>query len=156
MRRSDPFQLQLLGGHPEVKDEMVVLSPTAFQEAIDWISSHFSFLYDQQIDWAHDPRVVEGDVTDLDTDTLIALLSRYRVQPQQRVYVAWSYGDFSITLPVHLVGKHLNDIWFPATDDVFVFDPHETWCLELHHEGRFSLGSYELPPSHQAAAEANS
>jgi hypothetical protein len=34
-------------------------------------------------------------------------------------------------------------LWLPVIDDVFVFDLHDTWCLEKFHEGDFSCGGYE-------------
>lgn len=136
------FQLANLRRHVGVRQRLEILTADSYHADVDWLNAHFQFAASQQIDWSRDSDVVRGQIDQLSRNEVQTLLSRVGVQPQQRVHVVWAYSDFGITLPMRDVAGHIDEIWFPATDDVFVFDPTDTWCLELHHEGTFSCGRY--------------
>jgi hypothetical protein len=127
----------------DVQRHLEVLTADSYRAAVEWLNAHFRFVASQQIDWSSDSDVVFGQINQLSVQQVQTLLSRYGVQLQRRVYVIWAYGDFGIILPAQDVAAHIDDIWFPATDDVFVFDPTDDWCLELHHEGMYSCGRYK-------------
>lgn len=135
-------QLERLSLYPSVVSAMEFLSPAAYQDAIVWIRNHFHFAYGQQIDWSHDPEAVTGKISELTEERIQGLLKKYGVEASQRITIVWAYGDRGITLPLHLVVAHIKDLWLPALDDVFLFDPGGFWCVELYHEGNFSCGRY--------------
>jgi hypothetical protein len=137
-----PFQLSKLMGHAEVQRALEILTADSYRADIKWLKTHFRFAASQQIDWPQKGDVVLGQIDQLSADEMQTLLGRHGVQPQRRVHVIWAYGDFGVILPVQEVGTHIDDIWFPATDDVFILDPADDWCLELHHEGIYSCGRY--------------
>ena len=142
----EPPQVSRLRHHRSVKLAMEVLSSKAYQEALDWLRDHFTFNFNQQIEWSGDPDVATGEISDLNEPRLLHLLQAYGVEPSRQVTILWAYGDIGMKLPVSLVAKYINDIWLPVNDDVFLFDMKDVWCLELHHEGAFSCGRYY--PSH--------
>ena len=136
-------QMRMLLQDEQVRNEMIRLTPAQYQEGIEWIRKHFTFVYGQQIDWCHDPDAVIGKIQDLSEHELLHLLERYHVEPTRRLTVSWAYADTGIELPLSLIARHIYGIWLPVNDDVFLFDMNDTWCLELFHEGNFSCGSYE-------------
>ena len=80
---------------------------------------------------------------DLRENALLQLLRQYDVEPTQTLTVIWAYADIGVKLPFSLIARHIHAIWLPIVDDVFVLDTHDTWCLEIFHEGNFSCGMYE-------------
>jgi hypothetical protein len=135
-------QIERLILYPSVISAMEFLSPVAYQDTLAWIRNHFHFAYGQQIDWSHDPGAVTGKILELTEEKLQGLLKNYGVEASRRITIVWAYGDKAITLPLHLVAAHIKDIWLPALDDVFLFDPQDVWCVELYHEGNFSCGRF--------------
>ncbi len=138
-----PFQITRLMRHVEVQRCLEPLSADSYRAAVKWLNTHFQFDTNQQIDWQKTGDVVYGQIDQLSAADVQNLLGRFGVQPRRRAHVIWAYGDFGVIVPVQEVGAHLDDIWFPATDDVFTFDPKDDWCLELHHEGVYSCGRYK-------------
>jgi hypothetical protein len=143
MNEQEMPQMQLLLRDEQVRDEIIFLTPTHYQEAIEWIRRHFTFAYGQQIDWSHDANAVTGNMQDLRENALLQLLRQYDVEPTQTLTVIWAYADIGVKLPFSLIARHIHAIWLPIVDDVFVLDTHDTWCLEIFHEGNFSCGMYE-------------
>jgi hypothetical protein len=133
-------QIQMVLQDEQVKYEIAFLTPAEYQTAVDWIGNHFTFLYGQQIDWSHDSDAVLGNIKDLKEEALLLLLKRHNVEVSRRVMIIWTYADTGIKLPLSLLAKHINNLWLPGIDDVFVVDIHDVWCLELYHEGNFSYG----------------
>lgn len=119
-----------------------IVNTTEYQEALHWIREHFTFAFGQQIDWSHDLSVVTGRIAELTEEQLQQIFHLYGVQPDRIVTIIWTYSDVGVRLPLYLIALHIDDIWFPVLDDVFLFDPQDTWCMELHHEGEFSIGKY--------------
>lgn len=125
-----------------VRDKIKLLTPSAYQDAIEWIRKHFTFAFGQQIDWRHDPDAVTGNIQALDEKTLAQLLGRYNVELSRTLTIIWAYADIGVTMPLTLIARHIHTIWLPVIDDVFVLDLNDSWCLEFHHEGAFSCGRY--------------
>jgi hypothetical protein len=127
---------------PSVREVMKILSFTAYEEALNWINDHFKIPLGQWIDWSHDVHAVQARDSELTGDYLLRLLGEYGVEPSRRVTIVWADNDVGITLPLSLVAQYINDTLLALTDDVFLFDPHDDWCLQVHHEGEFSVGRY--------------
>jgi hypothetical protein len=123
---------------------MEILSPSEYGNSINWIRDHFAFAFGQQIDWSHDSDAVIGNISELTEESLLQRFKFYGVEPSRRITVVWTYGDRGIRLPLYLIAQHIQDIWLPVIDDVFLFDTQDTWCMELYHEGVFSCGHHFL------------
>src|SRR5579863_6106479 len=121
MDKQELPQIERLRLYDSVVLAMEELSPQAYKEAINWLKDHFYFPFSQQIDWSHDPHAVVGRIADLSEERLYHMLQTYNVEPSRRLTIVWAYADRSITLPLSLVAKRINDIWLPVLDDVFLF-----------------------------------
>lgn len=97
-----------------------------------------------------------GSVLSLGPDSLYELVSTYLGTFPGVVHIIWAYVEIGITLPLSILSEYLlDDVWFPATDDVFIFDPMADWCLELHHEGQFVFAKTTIgsPSTREASTE---
>lgn len=89
MDRQAMPQMQLLLQDEQVRDKIIFLTPTHYQEAIEWIRRHFKFAYGQQIEWSHDANAITGNMQDLREKVLLQLLRQYDVEPTRTLTVIW-------------------------------------------------------------------
>jgi hypothetical protein len=52
---------------------------------------------------------------------------------KQRVFLSWSRGEAAVT-NWKMVVKYWDELWYPGSDDLAVFDESLSWALFLWHE----------------------
>ena len=120
---------------------MFPVTPTPLLSSTTSKRPHF-FEDEPQIDWSHDLKAVTGNMQNLRENVLLQLLKQYDVEPTRTLTVIWTYADIGVKLPFSLIARHIHALLLPVVDDVFVLDMHDTWCLEMFHEGIFSCGTH--------------
>lgn len=66
-------------------------------------------------------------------------LQKAGVEAGDRVYLNWYRFDDIDEIGVDELSRCFNDIWYPASDDVEVFDGTLSWVLSISHTGRMVL-----------------
>jgi hypothetical protein len=61
-----------------------------------------------------------------------------------RVYLNWYRFDDIDEMQLDDLSKYFDDIWYPSTDDLDVFDSTFSWVLSVTHDGRIIVR--RLPP----------
>ena len=63
---------------------------------------------------------------------------------KQKVFLSWSQTEAAVTTWKMLV-KYWDDLWYPGSDDLAVFDESLSWALFLWHEEEAFFASRPLP-----------
>ncbi|RST50971.1 hypothetical protein [Variovorax sp. DXTD-1] len=61
------------------------------------------------------------------------------IAPSDHVYVNWYRLDDIDRLSLHDLDERLEDIWYPDSEDLDVFDDSLTWMLSIAHHGGVKL-----------------
>ncbi len=90
----------------------------------------------------------QGDVRLGDVPTLSGFDVRGRllgagVQLGNQVYLNWYRFDDIDRIGVDDLATHFDDIWYPGSDDIDLFDRTLCWVLSIAHTGKVVL--YPLP-----------
>lgn len=84
------------------------------------------------IDRTNNSEVVET-ITD---NTLIErVFSSTGIVPNRHIYLVWGSLDNIDTMPFDDFCKYFDDIWYPSSDDIGVFDDSLSWLILITHYG---------------------
>ena len=78
------------------------------------------------------------DISLLEKDSVTSLLLGFDTNNSE-VYVFWTSDsnanhNVGIKIPYHIFCKYYDDLWYPCSDDVWVYDTQNTFCIEISHE----------------------
>ena len=62
------------------------------------------------------------------------ILSQFPLLPESQVKVYWDATRDGILITYKLFIKYYDDLWYPSSDDVWIFDDGLEWLLEISHE----------------------
>lgn len=86
------------------------------------------------------PRIALQTQPDLDSFRPGASLAACGIPKPSRVYAAWGPDMHPIDdFEFEAFDRHVEDIWYPSSDDLVVFDETLAWLLWIHHEGSAGL-----------------
>jgi len=122
---------------PSIKETMMLLDMEDYENGLEWIESHFFIPHGQWIDTSHDPQAIVGEDSKLTSEYLLDLFGSNGMAPSDKVTIIWIYNNIAITLNIDLIVRYVNETLLVVADDIFIFDPQNTWCFQLHHEGKF-------------------
>lgn len=77
--------------------------------------------------------------------SLLDLLSTQRIDCEKRVYINWYRFDEVDKMELVSLSRYFDDIWYPSSDDIEIFDDSFSWMLSIRHDGAVSivtLGTY--------------
>lgn len=67
------------------------------------------------------------------------VFNHLKIVPKANVYINWYQFDKIDTININDFIKYFDDIWFPSTDDIEIFDDTCDWVLLIAHDGYISL-----------------
>lgn len=70
-----------------------------------------------------------------DSFNLSDVMASLGVQPKVQVYVNWYRFDAIDRMAYDDVVQYFDDIWYPSSDDIEVFDSSLSWVLSVSHDG---------------------
>jgi hypothetical protein len=79
---------------------------------------------------------VGADAEDFD---LKALLNQLEITTSEKVLLNWYRFDRIDEIRTSDLCRMFDDIWYPSSDDVHIFDETMTWVLSIAHYGAISL-----------------
>jgi hypothetical protein len=80
-------------------------------------------------------RVLAGADAQADEFDLTAALGAVHVVPQEHVYIDWHRFDAIDRMAFADLARCFDDIWYPSSDDITLFDDTFSWVVFVHHEG---------------------
>lgn len=73
------------------------------------------------------------DISFMERDSIVFLLQSFDANNSD-VYILWCSNNVGIKIPYHFFCKFYDDLWYPSSDDVWVYDTQNKFCLEISHE----------------------
>jgi hypothetical protein len=71
------------------------------------------------------------------------LLGQTSVQSVEKVLVNWYRFDEIDRIDIDVLSQFFDDIWYPAVDDIEIFDTSCGWFISVSHDGRVELISLQ-------------
>lgn len=81
--------------------------------------------------------VPEFDATD--NFELTQCLDRLGISFDQDILLNWYQFDEIDRIKIEDVNQYFDDIWFPDSDDIDLFDKSLDWILSIRHDGEISV-----------------
>ena len=66
---------------------------------------------------------------------LAGALSAEGIRPRPNVYVNWYRFDEIDRMSFGDLAANFDDVWYPSSDDIDIFDDSVSWILSVSHEG---------------------
>lgn len=132
------FNYQRLLDTPELEGKFELLHSKDADECVSWLSDNFSLPYGQ-IDWAEHPQAVKVEIEGLDYEALGKQLAGLWLEPETDVFVVWSDADEVVAFQWKDLLEHLEVVWLPGKEDVWVIPDDQSGCVELHHEKKLAF-----------------
>lgn len=63
------------------------------------------------------------------------VLKKINVSPKNKIYINWFNFENIDYLKYKDFVEYFDDLWFPASDDIDVFDDTFEWILSIRHDG---------------------
>lgn len=57
----------------------------------------------------------------------------------KQVSIVWNYSDYAVTCSLNVALDHIDELWLPGTEDVFIISIADHWLIEIYHEGDYFL-----------------
>lgn len=78
------------------------------------------------------------DISLMEEDSVVSLLLSFDTNNSE-VYIFWpsdsnTSHNVGIKIPYHIFCKYYDDLWYPSSDDIWVYDTQNTFCIEISHE----------------------
>ncbi len=89
--------------------------------------------------------VALGSATDVDGLDIRIMLGEAGVEVGDQIYVNWYRFDDIDEMGIDELSRYFGDIWYPASDDVDLFDHTLYWVLSVSHGGRIVLRRLVVP-----------
>lgn len=88
--------------------------------------------------------VVEGLDAETEGFDLAATFFALAIRPQGGVvYVNWHRYDVVDRMKFTDLASHLDDVWYPSSDDIDIFDATLSWIVSIAHEGTIKVARFE-------------
>jgi hypothetical protein len=66
---------------------------------------------------------------------LKATLQEANIKPKDKVFVNWHRFDKIDEISLNDLLEHFDDLWYPAVDDIDIFDESLNWILSIGYSG---------------------
>ncbi|MDB5156581.1 MAG: hypothetical protein JWR50_1288 [Mucilaginibacter sp.] len=75
----------------------------------------------------------------LDGFELRVTLANIGIEPLNQIFINWNNFEDLDVFDTDDLDKYFNDIWFPVSDDINLFDKSMNWILSISHYGAISF-----------------
>lgn len=70
-------------------------------------------------------------------------IDKLKIKPNEEVYINWYRFDDIDKIRFSDLEMWFTDIWFPASDDIDIFDSSFDWLISIRHDGQVSYLIWE-------------
>lgn len=88
--------------------------------------------------------VVEGVNAQSEDFRLLQTLWTLQLRPKETVYLNWYRFDSIDIISLEDLAQYFQDLWYPSSDDLDVFDDTLDWVLSIGHSGDLSIARLGL------------
>ena len=72
--------------------------------------------------------------------SLLGLLKSEDIESNDVVYVNWYRFDDVDRFKLNDLSQYFDDIWYPSSDDIDIFDSSLSWVISVSHSGEIIMG----------------
>lgn len=139
----DEFKITLFESeYSECFPKYVTLAETNCNELANELSVKYKLRRDTLEDDMFNKQFKFKDYNALDGFELIKTLFKLEIIPLERVFINWYMFKQIDEFDIKDVDKYFDDIWFPSSDDIDIFDKTLDWVLTVRHDGFISYLKY--------------
>jgi hypothetical protein len=94
------------------------------------------------LEFARDLAARQSDVPEanaMDGLALLPTLQALGITPAPEIFLNWARFEAVDAFATADVARYFDDLWYPATDDLDVFDASARWLLSVRHDGAVSF-----------------
>lgn len=73
------------------------------------------------------------DISQMTRETVVSLLLNFDADNSEIYFFGLSY-NVGLKFPYHVFCPYYDDLWYPGSDDVLVYDVKNTFCVGISHE----------------------
>lgn len=67
--------------------------------------------------------------------TLSKVFEALNISPNKNVFINWYRFDDIDEMCLEDLNQHFDDVWYPGSDDIDIFDANFSWILSVSHSG---------------------
>ncbi|MEK7854807.1 MAG: hypothetical protein AAB288_01870 [Acidobacteriota bacterium] len=86
-----------------------------------------------------DSTVISGVNPEADNFSLKSTVLQTGVQPNEQVLINWYRFDAIDEISLDDLTSYFDDIWYPTSDDIDIFDTSISWMISVGHLGDVSV-----------------
>ena len=90
-------------------------------------------------------RILDFCNADDDEFSLEEVFERLSITPNDNIYISWLRLENVYTFNFKILCKRWDDIWYPAIDDIELFDDSFSWLIGINHHGYIILVNHTDP-----------
>ena len=85
--------------------------------------------------------LIARDVGDANPDdfSLLEIIKTQEIECEENVFVSWYRFDDIDEFHLKELSKYFDDIWYPSSDDIEIFDRTCSWLISVRHDGAVFL-----------------
>jgi len=100
------------------------------------------FAFARAVDACERPVVGPSSEADLDTFELLEIFGRLGITPRQHCYINWHNFEDIDRLETSALAKYFDEVWYPGTDDIDIWDDSYDWIMSVHHSGGLRYATF--------------
>ena len=82
---------------------------------------------------------IEDDNAESEGFILKKIFEKVGIYPQEKVYINWHHFDDIDQMGFDDLSTYFDEIWYPGSDDIDIFDATFSWVLSVHHDGSIQV-----------------
>ena len=86
-----------------------------------------------------DSTVISGVNAEADDFSFKSAVLQTGIEPKERVLINWYRFDVIDEISLDDLTSYFDDIWYPASDDIDIFDDSISWVISIGHSGDVSV-----------------
>ena len=98
------------------------------------------------VDACERPVVGPGSDAERESFDLLEIFGRLGIAPMQHCYINWHNFENIDRLETKALAKYFDDVWYPSSDDIDVWDDSYDWIVSVHHSGGIRHATFAKKP----------
>lgn len=86
-----------------------------------------------------DSTVISGADADADDFSFKSAVLQAGIEPSKRVLINWYRFDVIDEIALDDLTNYFDDIWYPSSDDIEIFDNSISWMISIGHSGEMTV-----------------
>lgn len=117
----------------DLSEKVEYLSENKIKELSEKASKRFGFSRGK-LHPARTATIQELNLYEEDEESVRIFLESLVIPEDENIYLLWIVENTGITIKYGEFVDHFDDLWYPASDDIWVMNDNLEWLLQISHE----------------------